>query len=128
MKLAIALIAVSAAAVAADSYLIRGVAIHPITQPDIAIGSILIQDGKIAAIGARIVAPKGVRVIDGKGLHAYPGMIDSATEIGVTEIGSVRETNDTGELGDLIRSLGLRLRSIQRASTFRLLGPTESPA
>ncbi len=27
-------------------------------------------------------------------------MIDSATEIGLSEIGSVRETNDTAEIGD----------------------------
>ncbi len=99
-KLALALLAVGALAFAADSYLIRGVTIHPVTQPDIPDGSILIQDGKIAALGAKVAAPRGVQVIDGKGLHAYPGMIDSATEIGVSEVGSVRETNDTGELGD----------------------------
>jgi imidazolonepropionase-like amidohydrolase len=100
VRLIFAIMAAGTLAVAADSYLIRGVTIHPVTQPDIANGSILIQDGKIAGIGARIAAPRGVRVIEGKGLHAYPGMIDSATEIGVSEIGSVRETNDTGELGE----------------------------
>ena len=32
-------------------------------------------------------------------MHVYPGMIDSATEMGLSEISSVRETVDTGELG-----------------------------
>ena len=100
MRLICAVIAAGTLAAAADSYLIRGVTIHPVTQPDIANGSILIQDGRIAGVGARIAAPRGVRAIEGKGLHAYPGMIDSATEIGVAEIGSVRETNDTGEIGE----------------------------
>jgi imidazolonepropionase-like amidohydrolase len=99
-KLIFALVAAGTLAVAADSYLIRGVTIHPVTQPDIPNGSILIQDGSIAALGAKVAAPRGVHVIDGKGLYAYPGMIDSATEIGVSEVGSVRETNDTGELGE----------------------------
>ena len=51
-------------------------------------------------IGAKIAAPKGATVLDGKGLRVYPGWIDSATQLGLEEIESIRETNDTGELGD----------------------------
>jgi imidazolonepropionase-like amidohydrolase len=47
-----------------------------------------------------VAAPKGVRVIDAKGLHIYPGMIDAGTSLGMEEIGSVRETNDRQELGE----------------------------
>ncbi len=83
-----------------NSFLLRNIAIHPVSGPDIANGSILVENGKIADIGSRLGVPKGVRVIDGKGLHAYPGMIDSATQVGLSEIGSIRETNDTNELGD----------------------------
>jgi imidazolonepropionase-like amidohydrolase len=89
-----------AAAASAQSIVIRNVAIHPVSGQDIPGGSIVIENGKIAEVGARVTAPKGARVIDAKGLHAYPGMIDSATEIGLSEIGSIRETNDTNELGD----------------------------
>jgi imidazolonepropionase-like amidohydrolase len=85
---------------AAAVYVIRNVAIHPVTAPDIPSGSIVVRDGKIAALGANVAVPHGAQVIDAKGLHAYPGMIDSGTEIGVSEVGSVRETNDTGELGE----------------------------
>ncbi len=49
---------------------------------------------------SKVAIPKGVRAIDGKGLHVYPGMIDSGTSMGLSEIGSVRETVDTTELGD----------------------------
>jgi imidazolonepropionase-like amidohydrolase len=61
----------------------------------------LVLDGKIAEVGVKVAAPKTkVRVIEGKGLHVYPGMIDSGTPIGLSEIASVRETVDVGELGE----------------------------
>ncbi|MGC9970744.1 MAG: amidohydrolase family protein [Bryobacteraceae bacterium] len=83
-----------------DSFLLRGGTVHPVSGADIANGAVLVRDGKIVEIGARVAPPKGVRVIDVKGLHVYPGMIDSATEIGLSEISSVRETSDTAEIGD----------------------------
>jgi len=49
--------------------------------------------------------PKGVRVVDGKGLRVYPGMIDSGTELGLSEIEMIRETVDTGELGEFMPQL-----------------------
>ena len=83
----------------ADSFLIRNIDLYPISGPEFKGASVLVQDGIITDIGARIAAPKGVRVIDGKGLRAYPGMIDSGTELGASEIGDVRATVDTAELG-----------------------------
>jgi imidazolonepropionase-like amidohydrolase len=57
-------------------------------------------DGHISEVGAKLSAPKTkIRVIDGKGLHVWPGMINSGTTVGMSEIGSIRESNDTGELG-----------------------------
>jgi len=83
-----------------DTFLIRGAAIHPVAGSDIDNGYVLVKDGKIAGIGrANFTPPKGMRVIEGKGLHVYPGMIDSGTEIGLAEIGSTRESVDTAELG-----------------------------
>lgn len=81
------------------SLLIRGATVHPVSGADIANSSVLIKDGIIAEVGPRVTATKGIRIIEAKGLHVYPGMIDSATEIGLTEIASVREMNDVTELG-----------------------------
>ena len=100
MKQVIATALLTLSAVAAQSIVIRNIAVHPVSGADIENVSILIENGKIADVGARVATPKGARIIDGKGLHAYPGMIDSATAIGLSEIGSVRETNDINELGD----------------------------
>ncbi len=82
-----------------DSFVIEHAAIHPVSGPEIPNGSVLVKDGKIEAVGTHVAA-HGVRVVNGKGLHVYPGMIDSATLLGLSEISSIRETDDTNEIGD----------------------------
>ena len=84
----------------ADSYAIRNVRIVTVTGPAIESGTVVIANGKIAAVGANASVPSGAKVIDGKGLSVYPGMMDSDTEIGLTEIGSVAGSVDTSEIGD----------------------------
>jgi len=83
-----------------DSFLLRGATIHPVSGPDISGGMLLVKDGRIADLGAKLAVAKGVRVIEAKGLHVYPGLIDSGTQIGLAEISSVRETVDAVEIGD----------------------------
>ena len=83
-----------------ESYLLRGATVHTVGNGDIANGSVLIVNGKIAGVGEKLSAPRGATVIEAKGLHVYPGMVDSATQIGLSEIGSVRETNDLNEIGE----------------------------
>jgi imidazolonepropionase-like amidohydrolase len=82
-----------------DSFFMRGVTVFPVSSPKIENTTLTVVDGKIADIGAKS-APKGVRVIDAKGMQVYPGIINSATNIGLSEISSIRESVDTGELGD----------------------------
>ena len=84
----------------ADSYAIRNVRIVTVTGPVIDNGTVVIANGKIAAVGATASVPPGAKVIDGKGLSVYPGMMDADTEIGLTEIGSVAGSVDTNEIGD----------------------------
>jgi imidazolonepropionase-like amidohydrolase len=95
----LALFAAAIWAADADTFLLRNVDVYPVSTPEIKGASILVVDGSIADIGSKIVAPKGVRVVDGKGLRVYPGMIDSGTQLGLAEIGDVRATVDTAELG-----------------------------
>ena len=95
-------ILVAMVASAQDSYLIRNATIHPVTGPEILNGSLLIESGKITGIGAKLTVPKGVKVIEAKGMHAWPGMVNCATQIGLSEVSSVRETNDTNEIGEFI--------------------------
>jgi imidazolonepropionase-like amidohydrolase len=97
--------AVAAFAAANDTFLIRGVDVYPVTGPEVKGVSVLVQDGKIADIGTKLVAPKGMKVVEGKGLRLYPGMIDSNTELGLSEVGAERVTVDTGELGEFMPQL-----------------------
>jgi imidazolonepropionase-like amidohydrolase len=65
-------------------------------------GTVLIQGGKIAAVGAGISVPAGAEKIDGKGLSVYPGMIDAGTNLGLAEIPlGVNASVDVAEVGDL---------------------------
>ncbi|MBZ5604130.1 MAG: amidohydrolase family protein [Acidobacteriia bacterium] len=88
-----------------DTFFIRGVDVYPVTAVKMENVSVLIQDGKIAEIGAKIVAPKGIKIVEGKGLRVYPGMIDSGTTLGLSEISAERVTVDTGELGEFMPQL-----------------------
>jgi imidazolonepropionase-like amidohydrolase len=97
--------ATAAFAAANDSVFIRGVDVYPVTGPELKGVSVLVTDGKIADIGAKVIAPKGVKIVDGKGLRLYPGMIDSNTELGLSEISAERVTVDTGELGEFMPQL-----------------------
>jgi imidazolonepropionase-like amidohydrolase len=67
-------------------------------------GVVLIEGGKIAAVGtaASVKVPKGATIVDAKGMTVYPGLIDSETHLGLSEIGSDRSTNDTVETSEEI--------------------------
>ena len=82
------------------TYVIRGGTVVPVVGAKVPNGSVVISGGKIQAVGANVQAPQGATVIDATGLFVYPGMIDSGTELGLTEIGSVPGSTDTREIGD----------------------------
>jgi imidazolonepropionase-like amidohydrolase len=84
------------------AYAIVGATIHTMAQPDaapITDGTIVIVDNRIESVGPGAVIPPGAGVIDGKGLHVYPGMIDANTTLGLYEVGSLRATRDSSEIG-----------------------------
>lgn len=83
-----------------DTYAIRNARIVTVTGATVENGTVVISNGKIAAVGANVSVPPGAKIIDASGLSVYPGMIDSGTEIGLTEISSVPATVDTSEIGD----------------------------
>ncbi|HUK15503.1 MAG TPA: amidohydrolase family protein [Bryobacteraceae bacterium] len=94
-----------AGAASNDTFLIKDADVYPVTSAPQKGVSVLVKDGKIAEIGPKLVAPKGIKVVEAKGLRVYPGMIDSATQLGLSEVPAVRETVDTGELGELMPQL-----------------------
>lgn len=69
--------------------LIQNATILTVSHGTIEHGSILIRDGKIAAVGTAITAPKDAQVIDAAGKFVTPGLIDCHSHIAVD--GSVNE-------------------------------------
>ena len=80
---------------------LRGATIHTVTKGTNTNGTIVMERGKITAIGgAEVATPRGAKVVDLTGKHIYPGLIDAYSTVGLTEIGSVDMSNDISELGD----------------------------
>jgi len=73
--------------------------LHPVSGPDILEGTLLIEDGRIAAVGQVLQVPPDAHVIDAKGLQVWPGLINAGTTVGMSEIGMVDVTNDVAEQG-----------------------------
>jgi imidazolonepropionase-like amidohydrolase len=107
-------------------YAITNAMIHPISSAPFK-GSIVLEKGRILAVGSKIRIPKGARVIDGQGLTVTPGLIDSGTQLGLTEIGSAEETQDIREAGafqpDLVALDGVHPHS-ELIPVTRLAGTT----
>ncbi|OYW09197.1 MAG: hypothetical protein B7X34_07220 [Acidobacteriia bacterium 12-62-4] len=101
MRRLITMAALAAASLAhAENFALRGVTIHPISATEVPNAVLVVTGDRITDFGPKAAIPKGHKVIEAKGLHVYPGMIDSASVLGLSEIGSVRETQDIAELGD----------------------------
>lgn len=84
----------------AGTFAIVGARIVTVSGGVIENGTLVIQNGKIAAIGANVPIPSGAEKIDGKGLSVFPGMIDAATNLGLVEIGQgANATVDVAETG-----------------------------
>ena len=83
------------------AFAITDARIVSVTGPVIENGAIVVRADTIAALGADVQAPSDAEVIDGSGLTVYPGLIDSGTRLGLVEVGSLAETRDYSEIGDL---------------------------
>ncbi|MCD9188880.1 MAG: amidohydrolase family protein [Pyrinomonadaceae bacterium] len=86
----------------AGTFAIIGARVVTVSGAVIENGTVVIQNGKIAAVGANVSIPSGAERIDGKGLSVYPGMIDAATNMGLVEIsGGLNASVDVAETGNI---------------------------
>jgi imidazolonepropionase-like amidohydrolase len=81
---------------AAETVAIVNARIEPVSSAAIPAGTLVIKDGKIAALGANVAIPAGARVIDAKGGVVTPGLVAPSSNLSASEIGGVRETRDDG--------------------------------
>jgi imidazolonepropionase-like amidohydrolase len=64
--------------------------------------AVVIEGTKISYVGAASGAkvPASAAVVDAKGMTVYPGLIDSETHLGLTEVEADNMTNDLIEKSD----------------------------
>jgi imidazolonepropionase-like amidohydrolase len=93
----------SAAASSNETVVLKGGKLLTITHGVIENGVVVMQNGRITAVGgAGTAIPAGAKVIDVTGMTVYPGLIDSETHLGLTEVSADRMTNDEIEMSDEI--------------------------
>lgn len=63
---------------------ITGGTLHPVSGAAIPNGTLVIRGGLVEAVGANASIPADAAIIDVKGAHVYPGLIDAQTSLGFT--------------------------------------------
>ena len=89
--------------------------IHDAVHPKPYIGSLLIESGRIAAVGAEIQPPEGAQVIDISGMSIYPGLVEAHGHIGLDGWAVGYEGRDYNEYND---PLTPQLRAIDGINPF----------
>lgn len=59
-------------------------------------GTVVFQNGRIAAAGIGVAVPAGAEVIDGRGKWVAPGFVAGFSDLGITDAAGVQESNDAG--------------------------------
>lgn len=54
----------------------------PVSGPEIERGTLVVQHGKIVAVGAQVAIPAGAEVVDAQGKTLMPGLVDTHSHIG----------------------------------------------
>ena len=79
-------------------YALVGATLHPVEGADIAGGTLIISDGKIAAMGgADTRVPDSAQTVDLQGFDVWPGLVDAGTRLGLYEVNSLAETQDNAD-------------------------------
>jgi imidazolonepropionase-like amidohydrolase len=66
-----------------QAVLIRNATVLSAAGPEQRNASVLLEDGKVTAIGTSLAAPEGALVVDGTGKFVTPGLIDTHSHLGV---------------------------------------------
>ena len=101
--------------------LIKGGYVKPIVGEDIENGEILVDGGKIVAVGKNLDVPQGTEVYDATGCMVTPGFVEAHCHIGIHEEAIRWEGNDTNEYSNPVTPELRALDGINpRCEAFRL--------
>jgi imidazolonepropionase-like amidohydrolase len=97
------------------SVAIVGGRVVPITGEPVDGGTVLVEDGRVAAVGGDVAIPDGVRVIDAAGSWVLPGFIEAHGHVGVHEEAEGWAGSDTNEMTDPVTAQVRALDAINPA-------------
>ncbi|MGE5205274.1 MAG: amidohydrolase family protein [Chlamydiota bacterium] len=93
-------------------------------------GTVLVENGKITAVGSDVKVPRGAQVIDARGKVVMPGMFDAGDKLGTVEIPleqvTVDNTEYTGPLQPQLRVLDALNPESENILVSRAAGITNS--
>lgn len=92
-----ALILAGLPALAQNTIAITGGRVLTISHGVIENGTVLVENGKIAAVGQNVKVPRGAQVIDARGKVVMPGLFDAGDKLGTVEIPALQITVDDTE-------------------------------
>lgn len=84
------------------TFALKNATIETVTKGKIENGTIVLQGGKILALGTNVDVPAEAESIDCSGLTIYPGMIEGGSRVGLVEVNSDARTRDYREIGQVI--------------------------
>lgn len=102
----------------AQTIAITGATVYPVSGPKLEHATVLIRDGRIAAVGTDVAVPAGATVIAAGGKWVTPGLIDGGGQMGLTEIDAVEGTNEASLSGDTVAAAFNVAEGINPASTL----------
>jgi imidazolonepropionase-like amidohydrolase len=102
----------------AQTIAITGGTVYPASGPKLANATVLIRDGRIAAVGTNVSVPSDATRIDATGKWVTPGLIDGAGQLGLVEISAVPGTREASLQGDTIAAAFNVAEGINPASTL----------
>ena len=86
----------------AQTIAITGGTVYPVSGPKLERATVLIQNGRIAAVGTNVTIPADATRIDAAGKWVTPGFIDGGTQMGLVEISQVGGTREAFVQNDTI--------------------------
>ncbi|HEX6856622.1 MAG TPA: amidohydrolase [Streptosporangiaceae bacterium] len=106
---------VSSSTGSSSTVAITGGRIVPVTADPVENGTVLIEDGKITAVGAGLAVPDGAQVIDAAGQWVLPGFIEVHGHVGVHEEAQGWAGSDTNEMTEPVTAQVRALDAINPA-------------
>jgi len=96
---------------------ITGATVYPVSGPKLANATVLIRDGKIAAVGQHVDIPARATRIDATDKWVTPGLLDGSGQMGLAEIDAVAATRDAEVRNDTVAAAFNVAEGINPAST-----------